>query len=200
MKKILTFITMAYGLNSHAQSFTEHIDSFRQHYIQDLLAEPRKPVKDSEVKYLQFYPADINYKVKVRFTSIKDSTGFIMETHSGVIRKYFKYGKLNFKLKNKPQQLFVYQSEKLLKDSNYKDYLFLPFNDLTNNRSTYGGGRYIDLKITDIKNGQFILDFNTCYNPYCAFATGFNCAISPQENRMKISVEAGEKMFLKLME
>jgi uncharacterized protein len=200
MKKILTIIIMACCLNTHAQSYNKYIDSFRQHYIKELLAEPRKPIKDSEVKYLQFYPADINFKVVARFTPIIDTVGFIMETHSGVIRKYFKYGKLSFKVKNKLQQLFVYQSEKLLKDSNYKDYLFLPFNDLTNNRSTYGGGRYIDLKTTAIKNGRLILDFNTCYNPYCAFAAGFNCAIPPSENKMKVKVEAGEKIFLKIQD
>jgi uncharacterized protein len=37
------------------------------------------------------------------------------------------------------------------------------------------------------------LDFNTCYNPYCAFADNYTCPIPPKENQLKIAVTAGEK-------
>ena len=62
---------------------------------------------------------------------------------------------------------------------------------------TYGGGRYIDLTITDIKNNLIELDFNKCYNPYCAYSDGYSCPIPPDENNLKIKIEAGEKKFAK---
>jgi uncharacterized protein (DUF1684 family) len=74
--------------------------------------------------------------------------------------------------------------------------LFVPFKDRTNYDATYGGGRYIDLSTKDIVNGRILLDFNKCYNPYCAFADGFNCPIPPDENSLPIEIAAGEKTFI----
>ena len=42
----------------------------------------------------------------------------------------------------------------------YRNSLFLPFTDETTGELTYGGGRYIDLDIKDIKNNKIIIDFN----------------------------------------
>ena len=75
----------------------------------------------------------------------------------------------------------------------YKNYLFLPFTDETNYNQTFGGGRYLDFEITDIVGNKLILDFNKCYNPYCAYAGGFNCPIPPKENDLKVKIKAGEK-------
>jgi uncharacterized protein (DUF1684 family) len=83
----------------------------------------------------------------------------------------------------------------LLKDPKYKDHLFIPFTDGTTYTETYGGGRYIDLSVNDIKNGKIELDFNKCYNPYCAYAGGFNCPIPPVENRLPVAIKAGEKLY-----
>ena len=45
-----------------------------------------------------------------------------------------------------------------------------------------------------------MLDFNKCYNPWCAYSDGFNCPIPPTENRLKTSILAGEKMYAKSKE
>ena len=79
----------------------------------------------------------------------------------------------------------------------YANHLFLPFKDATNDVTTYGGGRYIDLEVGDIVDGQFVLDFNTCYNPWCAFSAGYNCPVPPRENHLAVEVKAGEKKFKK---
>jgi uncharacterized protein (DUF1684 family) len=73
--------------------------------------------------------------------------------------------------------------------------LFLPFQDETNGDDTYGGGRYMDLKITDIRDNRITLDFNKCYNPWCAYSDGYNCPVPPKSNHLPIEVKAGEKMF-----
>ncbi len=61
----------------------------------------------------------------------------------------------------------VYQSLALLDDPEYQDYLFLPFKDETNGKDTYGGGRYLDLRIP--QNDELIIDFNKAYHPFCAY-------------------------------
>jgi uncharacterized protein (DUF1684 family) len=82
-----------------------------------------------------------------------------------------------------------------MKKPGLKDYLFVPFTDLTNYATTYAGGRYLELRTGEIKNGQVVLDFNKSYNPYCAYADGYACPIPPDANRLPVAVAAGEMMF-----
>ena len=64
--------------------------------------------------------------------------------------------------------------------------------DATSGTETYGGGRYMDLRIP--KNDEIIIDFNKAYHPYCAYnAFDYNCPIVPEENWLKIPIEAGVK-------
>lgn len=71
--------------------------------------------------------------------------------------------------------------------------LFLIFGDTTNGKETYGAGRYLD---TDPpKDGKVVVDFNTAYNPPCAFTAFATCPLPPRQNKLPVAVEAGEKKF-----
>ncbi|RYD73146.1 MAG: DUF1684 domain-containing protein [Sphingobacteriales bacterium] len=92
-------------------------------------------------------------------------------------------------------KLNIYQSQDLKKIEKYKNSLFLPFTDLTSGVESYGGGRYVDLEIPE---GELIpIDFNTAYNPYCAYNHKYSCPIPPQENDLAIEIKAGVKKFKK---
>lgn len=68
--------------------------------------------------------------------------------------------------------------------------LNLVFMDLTNGNSTYPSGRY---HYTDAhENGKVFIDFNKAYNPPCAFTDYATCTFPPQENHLKVRIEAGE--------
>jgi uncharacterized protein len=73
----------------------------------------------------------------------------------------------------------------------YKDYLFLPFTDLTNGVQTYQGGRYLDLRIP--QGDEIVIDFNQSYNPYCAYSGRYSCPVVPSENHLDMEVLAGVK-------
>jgi uncharacterized protein (DUF1684 family) len=73
----------------------------------------------------------------------------------------------------------------------YKNYLFLPFKDHTNGNGSYGGGRYLDMEVP--KGNEVEIDFNLCYNPYCAYADIFSCPIPPDENHLEVEILAGVK-------
>jgi TonB family protein len=74
----------------------------------------------------------------------------------------------------------------------HADHLFFPFTDETNGKETYGGGRYLDLRIP--KSGDdIVIDFNMAYNPYCAYSSRYSCPIVPADNQMNIEVPAGVK-------
>jgi len=93
-------------------------------------------------------------------------------------------------------KLHVYQSQSLLQSDQYKDYLFIPFTDLTSGNGTYEAGRYIDIKSEEIRGDHVIIDFNKAYNPYCAYVKNvYNCPIPPRENDLPVAILAGEKEY-----
>ncbi len=71
--------------------------------------------------------------------------------------------------------------------------LFLIFGDPTNGKETYGAGRYIDTEPP--KDGKVVVDFNTAYNPPCAFTAFATCPLPPPQNKLALRVEAGEKSY-----
>jgi uncharacterized protein (DUF1684 family) len=67
------------------------------------------------------------------------------------------------------------------------------FRDLTAGKETYGSGRFLDTKLGN--GGEVVLDFNTAYNPPCAFTPFATCPLPPKENRLNVRVEAGEMKY-----
>ncbi len=192
---------IAVGENALAQkaSVKAVTQEYREHYKADFLKEERSPFygKKEALESLRFYKPKNAYKVDVKFIRTKDATVFDMATYSGKTQKYVKYGTLHFTVRNKKTELAVYQSINLIQTEEYKDYLFIPFKDWTNDDSTYGGGRYMDITIPDLEKTNFQLDFNKAYNPWCAFSDGYNCPIPPTENHLSLAIKAGEKKYAK---
>jgi len=109
-----------------------------------------------------------------------------MQTSTGQIAPYLKYGVARFELSGEKQALQVYKSEE-------QDALFLPFTDATTGKESYGAGRYLDPE--EQRDGTLTLDFNLAYNPYCAYNEQWSCPLPPRENRLPVRIEAGEKKF-----
>ena len=197
MKLFYTTFFLLITLTVSAQSFKDSIAAFREKYKQEFLEDTRSPLKKEDLQWLRFYAADKRYSVLAKLVLSTDTTTLSIPTHSGKIKRYKRYGYVYFHLKRhqKTIQLAVYQSCDLVKQAAYKNHLFLPFTDATNYQTTYAGGRYIDLSTTDIKDNSILIDFNKAYNPYCAYAEGYNCPIPPDENKLKIAIKAGEKLF-----
>ncbi len=76
--------------------------------------------------------------------------------------------------------------------------LFLPFRDLTNGETTYGGGRYLldTVKGADLghEGDAVVLDFNYAYHPSCVHSPRWSCPLAPPANRLDFSVSAGERL------
>ena len=192
--KFILFFTIANFLfqNTIAQNnaWKDSILSYQENYI-----NTHEVVTGNDRKYIHFYHIDKSYRLVASFKRIADTKGFEMNTSSGMKKKYFTYGLLTFKLHDTMLHLFVYQSEFLMQQKKYKDYLFVPFGDATSGFESYGGGRYLEFYISDIKKDKVILDFNKAYNPYCAYTTGYNCPLPPKENLLTVSIMAGEKNY-----
>src|SRR5690606_27020815 len=116
-------------------------------------------------------------------------TSFQMPTTTDRKPYYVTYGKVYFSLKGKEYKLDLFQNLELSADPEYRNYLFAPFTDETNGRSTYGGGRYLDLRIPAAE--VMIIDFNQAYNPYCAYNGKYSCPIPPEQNHLEVEITAG---------
>ncbi len=196
MNKIVLFFLFTI-LNSYAQDFKTEIEKHRAEYKADFLKSPQSPLKQEDLAYLRFYEPNEKYKVACTFTATKKGKPFAMATSSGETKTYTKFGELSFEINGTKHKLAVYQSLSLRSVPQYRDYLFIPFKDLTNGKESYGGGRYLDLRMKEIEGDKIYLDFNKAYNPYCAFGAGYSCPIPPKENHLKVAIEAGEKIFAK---
>ncbi len=193
---LLFFLALSVLLNAQGeQSYPREIKEHRKHYKKDFLREERSPLDKKGVRKLRFFPPDESYRVTATFERTPDAEPFEMATYSGITKPYVQYGTATFTLRGQKMEIAVYQSLRLRQLPMYRDYLFIPFKDLTNGGSTYGGGRYMDIRMGDIQNGQVVIDFNKAYNPYCAYSDGYNCPVPPLENHLDMAIEAGEKDF-----
>ena len=197
MRFLLLLLTCLLPLAVVAQTpFVEQIASYRTTYKKDILASSGGPIKlESDLTYLQFYAPDSTYRVEATVQLTPKAEPFEMPTYNGATRTHVAYATLSFVLHGKPQQLTIYRNLNLIRRPEYRDHLFLPFKDATSGEATYGGGRYLDFRTGDIKNGKLIVDFNKAYNPYCAYSEGYPCPIPPASNKLPVAVEAGEKAY-----
>ena len=197
MKKNFLMLLTLISSTLFAQDFKTEIEKHREEYKADFLKSPQSPLKEKDLEYLSFYEPNEKYKVECTFVATKKQKTFQVPTSAGQTQAYTKFGELSFEIDGTKHKLAVYQSLSLRSVPQYRDYLFLPFRDLTNNKTTYGGGRYLDLRMKQMEGEKIYIDFNKAYNPYCAFGAGYSCPIPPKENHLKIAIEAGEKIFAK---
>lgn len=159
----------------------------------DSIKSPLTTEDRAHFKALDFYPINEKFIVEATFVKAKKEKPFKMKTSTNRTPMYKKFGVLSFVIDGKKMVLNVYQNIELSRKPGFKDYLFLPFSDLTCGKESYIGGRYIDMRIP--KSSKVIINFNKAYNPYCAYNHDYSCPIVPLENDLDIAIEAGVKKF-----
>ncbi len=139
-------------------------------------------------KALQYFVIDERYKIAANLERVESGAKIIMQTsdNKADTLAIFGYAKFDFGGKNHKLSLYKTENTRLL---------FLPFRDNTSGNETYGGGRFLDVSITDIVGNKVILDFNLAYHPYCAYNHTYICPIPPAENTLDMTVKAGEKLM-----
>jgi uncharacterized protein len=163
------------------------LESFREEKNIFFGSDPQSPLtREQKLNFqgLNYFPEndDLRLEVKVEEFPVKES--FEMQTSTGDVQIYEKFGNFRFKVNGEEAELTIYQG-----DYGY----FLPFIDSLANVETYPAGRYLEPDA--LPGGRFIVDFNVAYNPYCAYNEKWSCPITPAENRLKVPVRAGEKLF-----
>lgn len=152
------------------------------------------PEKDKEeFRSLSYFPIDLKYRFQLPIHKHKKKQTIKIITSAGSEREALKYGYFEFDMEGMKCRLQVYKLMDI--QDKYSHHLFLPFMDSTTGKESYPGGRYVDLVAND--SGNYILDFNKAYNPYCAYGKeGYVCPIPPAENRLEVEIRAGEKHYV----
>lgn len=203
MKKLITLLLISITLTyctSQNSAYTDEIKLFQYELNTEYADASESPLTAEDLKTfkaLDFFEINEMYKVTAQFELTPNSPVFELKTTTDRLPLYRKYGIATFTLDGKKHSLSIYQSQDLMNSLEYENYLFLPFNDATNGKSSYGGGRFIDLEIPTAGSKTIIIDFNKAYNPYCAYNHKFSCPIPPKENSLNILIEAGVKAYKK---
>ena len=137
---------------------------------------------------LVYYPPDPRYDVLAVLTPSSNAKALQMVYSDGAIRDVRRVGTLEFILNGERLHLTGFVE---IAAPNTND-MFVPFGDLTNNIETYHGGRILDVQRTT--NNLYFIDFNSAFNPSCYYSPTYSCPVPPKENRLLISVRAGEKI------
>lgn len=195
MKNIALFLVFisVLGFSQTQNDETLAIKKFQKELNEHYQNQKESPLRGDNFKNFKkhpFFPIDLKYRVKAKLVKTENAIPFEIPTSSGRTQPYVEYGKATFTIDGKPQVLTIYRSLNLIKMKGYEDHLFLPFRDETKGIETYGGGKYIDLRIPE--SDEIVIDFNQSYHPYCAYnAYDYSCPIVPEVNFLPTRIEAG---------
>ncbi len=155
-------------------------DAFFAHHPQSPLTREQKKVFST----LEYFPETPELRLEVAVEQFPEMQSVQFQTSTGDIQTYQRYGKFRFKVDEQEAELTIYVDAHSF---------FLPFVDSLAGTQTYPAGRY--LEPTLLPDGKFLVDFNLAYNPYCAYNDSWSCPLTPPENRLRVPVRAGEKIF-----
>lgn len=198
-KLIFLFLLLScVSCNAQKEDFIKEVQQFQYELNVHYSDKEESPLTTEDLerfKSLDFFDANPKFKVIADFKETPNTPVFEMATTTDRKPLYRKYGVVTFELNGKKLQLSVYQNQQFMSSVEYGNSLFLPYTDLTNSVSSYGGGRYIDVEIPPVGATSIEIDFNKSYNPYCAYNVKYSCPIVPSENNLEVKIEAGVKRF-----
>lgn len=134
---------------------------------------------------LEWFEVKDNYRVRGRLLRSGQPSTVRIANVLGQVNDFVSPGVVEFELGGQKLQVTpVFETPA-------QDELFYIFKDATSAKTTYGAGRFVYSALPG-KDGSVILDFNRAYSPPCAFTDFATCPLPPPQNRLRVSIEAGE--------
>jgi uncharacterized protein (DUF1684 family) len=149
---------------------------------------PQSPLTDEQrdsFTGLRYFPEQPALRLALPVEPFAEDAAIELQTSTGDTRAYRRLGTLRFTVEGQEASLMLFADE--------AGGLFLPFADALAGQETYGAGRYLEPE--PLGDGRVLLDFNLAYNPYCAYNEEWSCPLTPPENRLKVAIRAGERLF-----
>lgn len=163
------------------------LEEFRAQKDEFFARHPQSPLTSEQRRGfigLRYFPENEDLRMEVVVEPLGEQEPMQMQTTTGDVQMYVRHGRFKFHVDGQEAELTIFQNE-----NGY----FLPFVDSLAGRETYPAGRYLEPEA--LPGDHFIVDFNLAYNPYCAYNEMWSCPITPAENRIKVPIRAGEKIF-----
>ena len=163
------------------------LESFRAEKDDFFASHPQSPLMPEQKRRfhgLNYFSENPVLRLEVAVEEFRQKEAVQMQTTMGGVQTYTRFGKFKFTVDGQEAELTLYAGP-----HGY----FLPFVDSLSGTETYGAGRYLEPE--PVGDGKFLVDFNLAYNPYCAYNERWACPITPRENRLKVPIRAGEKLF-----
>jgi uncharacterized protein (DUF1684 family) len=167
-------------------SLEEEVLKYREdfeHFLQESSDSPLTAEQKQDIK-LQYYPPNETYRIEASLEEFPKKRAKELVDKEGFPRKLIRYGKLRFEVGGISCVLEVFKDPET-------DTFLAPINDTTSGKETYGAGRFVEP--VEAGEGQFIIDFNKAYNPYCAYNPQRSCPMPYARNRLPVEIAAGEK-------
>jgi len=151
-------------------------------------------VKDSDAEVLKHFtgmdnfPINLECRVQARFVRHADGVKKLKVLNAlGEYDDEDSHGTVHFTVNSTECSLVV--------TGDITKPCMLVFSDATSTTGeTYPGGRFVWIDPPSA-DGKVLLDFNKAYNPPCVFTPWATCPLPMKENRLSVSVQAGEKTF-----
>ncbi len=163
------------------------LEAFRAEKDQFFHNDPQSPLtvqQKRDFHGLNYFPENPALRLEVQADKLPVKERVEMQTSTGDVQVYFRHSRFRFRVDGQEAELTIYEG----------DYgFFLPFVDALAGKDTYPAGRYLEPE--PLAGGRFLVDFNLAYNPYCAYNEHWSCPLTPFENRLKVPIRAGEKIF-----
>jgi uncharacterized protein (DUF1684 family) len=134
---------------------------------------------------LEYFPLDERWRVEARFEPHNPPKTIPITNVLGMEDDEPSPGAVVFDIDGK-----TYRLDALTETG--EEQFFIIFADATSGKETYGAGRYLYAGPPD-STGRLLIDFNEAYSPPCAFTKYATCPLPPEQNRLPLRVEAGEK-------
>jgi uncharacterized protein (DUF1684 family) len=190
---VAAFLLLSCNANTEDPVYRQEIAAERMEMNEHFFNPKDSPLDSANFvnfKGLKFFPVNEKYRIPATLTLLENQEVFELPHSHERSKPYKQYAKVAFQFEGNRYELIVL--EQAQKRPGLENYLLLPFTDETTGKTSYGGGRYIDL---DKSAGTKItIDFNRAYHPYCVYNDDYTCPIPPKENKLPFAVEAGIKL------
>ena len=139
---------------------------------------------------LSYFPYDDKYNVIASLEIDAAHDTLRMPASGGDVRVMIRVGTFLFSIGDDET---VYKLSGYRTADNSSHLILIPFKDKTTGNATYDAGRYVEFE--DKGSEEYNIDFNTAYNPYCAYNDNFSCLLPPAQNVLSVPISAGEKKY-----
>jgi uncharacterized protein (DUF1684 family) len=138
---------------------------------------------------LQYFPVRADWHIQARFEPYNPEHRIPIVNILGMEQEMISPGALVFEREGRTWRLDA------IREAGDED-LFVMFSDATSGKQTYGAGRFMYVELP--QGDRVDVDFNEAFNPPCAFTDFATCPLPPQQNRLDLTVDAGELKYQRL--